>query len=46
MEEIRIGATVHCTDGKAGSVVALVVDPVQRSMTHVVVRQRHHLDSV
>jgi hypothetical protein len=45
MEEIHIGATAHCTDGKAGSVVALVVDPVQRSLTHIVVRQRHHLDA-
>ena len=45
MEEIRIGATAPCTDGKAGSVVALVVDPVQRSLTHIVVRQRHHLDA-
>ncbi len=36
-------ARVVCTDGDAGTSEKLVVDPVQRRLTHVLVRTRHFL---
>jgi hypothetical protein len=35
---IRIGAAVECTDGRAGIVDRIVMDPVSREITHLVVR--------
>ena len=37
MGELRVGATVHGTDGDLGVVDALVIDPVRAVVTHVVV---------
>ena len=37
MGELRVGATVHGTEGVLGAVDALVIDPVRAVVTHVVV---------
>jgi sporulation protein YlmC with PRC-barrel domain len=36
-----IGADVSCTDGPCGQVTRVVVDPVARTVTHLVVEPRH-----
>jgi len=36
-----IGADAVCTDGVCGKVIRLVVDPVARAVTHLVVEPRH-----
>ena len=36
-----IGADAICTDGVCGKVIRLVVDPVARAVTHLVVEPRH-----
>ena len=36
-----IGADAICTDGVCGKVIRLVVDPVARAVTHMVVEPRH-----
>lgn len=38
MGELRVGATVHGTDGELGTVDSIVIDPVRSVVTHVVVR--------
>jgi hypothetical protein len=40
-EVIAIGATASCTDGPCGQVRSVVVDPVARDVTHVVVETKH-----
>ena len=35
--EYEIGASVNCTDGSAGRVVALIADPVKRELAHIAV---------
>ena len=35
-----IGADARCTDGACGEVSRVVVDPVARAVTHLVVEQR------
>jgi hypothetical protein len=40
-----IHADVICLDGDAGTSKALIVDPVQRLLTHVVVREHRFADS-
>jgi hypothetical protein len=42
--EYAIGAQVYCEDGACGELVRVVVDPVKRAVTHVVVRRRHGHD--
>ena len=37
MLDIRMNASVTCTDGDAGHVQALVVDPVKKALTHIAV---------
>jgi sporulation protein YlmC with PRC-barrel domain len=37
MSELRVGATVRGTDGDLGKVDALVIDPIEASVTHLVV---------
>lgn len=37
MGELRVGASVQATDGAVGHVDALIVDPVRREVTHLVV---------
>ena len=36
-----IGADARCTDGVCGKVIRVVVDPVVRAVTHLVVQPRH-----
>jgi sporulation protein YlmC with PRC-barrel domain len=40
-EEFVIGAEARCTDGTCGEVTRVVVDPVARAVTHLVVEPRH-----
>src|SRR5262249_1944075 len=42
---LELGLSVRCTDGVGGELADLVVDPVERRVTHVVVR-RHRLSEV
>ncbi|HET6317315.1 MAG TPA: DUF1269 domain-containing protein [Chloroflexota bacterium] len=42
MSSIRIGAQVECSDGPAGELVVLVIDPQKRTVTHYVVRTKAH----
>jgi hypothetical protein len=35
---VRVGAAVECTDGKAGNIDRIVMDPATRQITHLVVR--------
>jgi hypothetical protein len=37
--DITIGSSVHCRDGRAGHVVALVVAPGSKRLTHLVVER-------
>ena len=39
-----IGADVSCSDGACGKVTCVVVDPVARTVTHLVVEPKHRLD--
>lgn len=39
--EFTIGADVSCTDGDCGKVRRVVVDPIARAVTHLVVEPRH-----
>ena len=39
-----IGADASCTDGACGKVTRVVVDPVARAVTHLVVEPKHRLD--
>jgi sporulation protein YlmC with PRC-barrel domain len=41
MSQITIGAKVKCADGVCGEVTRVVVDPVARTVTHLVVRPKH-----
>lgn len=38
-----IGVTAHCSDGECGAVIRVVIDPVARRLTHIVVEPRHRL---
>lgn len=38
-----IGSAVTCTDGPGGEITQVVVDPVRRQVTHLVVEPRHRL---
>ena len=40
MKEVVFGAKVECTDGEAGEVVNLLVDPVSRDVAHYVVKEK------
>ncbi len=39
-----IGADVSCTDGGCGKVTCVIVDPVARAVSHLVVEPKHHHD--
>ena len=39
-----IGVDAVCTDGVCGEVIRVVVDPVARTVTHLVVEPKHRLD--
>ncbi|MGH9303905.1 MAG: hypothetical protein ACRDZ5_05755, partial [Acidimicrobiales bacterium] len=39
--EYAIGAQVYCEDGECGELMRVVVDPIKRAITHLVVEQRH-----
>jgi uncharacterized membrane protein len=38
MSRVTVGAPVECTDGPCGELVALVIDPAKKTITHYVVR--------
>ena len=40
MSQIPLEATVECTDGPCGKSVAIIVHPIQRQVTHVVVEDK------
>jgi sporulation protein YlmC with PRC-barrel domain len=40
-----IGAAAVCTDGECGTVTRVVVDPVARAITHLVVQPKHRYDA-
>jgi sporulation protein YlmC with PRC-barrel domain len=42
-EQFTIGAEVSCTDGPCGKVARVVVDPVARAVTHLVVEPHHEM---
>jgi sporulation protein YlmC with PRC-barrel domain len=39
--EFTIGAEATCTDGVCGKVIRVVIDPVAKAVTHVVVEPKH-----
>ncbi|MGH8997583.1 MAG: hypothetical protein ACRDYB_16410, partial [Acidimicrobiales bacterium] len=39
--EYAIGAQVYCEGGECGELLRVVVDPIKRAITHLVVEQRH-----
>jgi sporulation protein YlmC with PRC-barrel domain len=39
--QFRIGADATCTDGVCGELIRVVVDPVARAVTHLVVEPKH-----
>jgi hypothetical protein len=41
-ERFRIGAKVAATDGACGELTGLIIDPVARALTHLIVTPRHH----
>jgi len=41
---VTIGANASCTDGVCGKVTRVVVDPVARAVTHLVVEPKHRYD--
>ena len=41
MRQFTIGAEASCTDGVCGEVTRVVVDPVARAVTHIVVEPKH-----
>jgi sporulation protein YlmC with PRC-barrel domain len=41
-EQFTIGAEVRCTDGTCGKLSRVVVDPVARAVTHLIVEPRGH----
>jgi hypothetical protein len=38
--DISINADVYCTDGLGGKIVCVIVNPIRRSLTHVVVKEK------
>lgn len=38
--DIPLKANVHCTDGLAGQTICVMIDPVRRQLTHVVVYEK------
>jgi hypothetical protein len=40
-QELRIGAAASCSDGACGHVSRIIVNPVAREITHLVVDQKH-----
>jgi sporulation protein YlmC with PRC-barrel domain len=43
MRQFTIGAEADCSDGLCGEVTRVVVDPVARAVTHLVVEPKHRL---
>jgi hypothetical protein len=39
--EIPMNATVECTDGPCGQSAQLIVNPISRKVTHLVVEDEH-----
>lgn len=43
--EFTVGGEAHCTDGVCGEVSRIVLDPVSRAVTHLVIDPRHRRTS-
>ena len=41
MRDIPFNAEVHCVDGRAGWSSAVIIDPIQQKVTHIVVKDNH-----
>jgi len=41
MTQVTIGVNATCSDGACGKVIRVVVDPIARAVTHVVVEPKH-----
>jgi hypothetical protein len=41
-ERFRIGAEVAGTDGTCGTLTGVIIDPIARALTHLIVKPRHH----
>jgi hypothetical protein len=41
--DISINADVYCMDGLCGKIICVIVDPVRRVLTHVVVKEKGYL---
>lgn len=41
---LDLGSPVHCTDGEYGELADIVVDPIKKRVTHVVVQPQHRHD--
>lgn len=39
---LELGGPVHCTDGVFGELADIVIDPIRRRVTHIVVEPHHH----
>jgi sporulation protein YlmC with PRC-barrel domain len=42
--KLELGCAVRCTDGPFGELADVVIDPIARRVTHLVVRPHHHAD--
>jgi hypothetical protein len=40
--QLLIGVEASCSDGTAGAVTRVIVDPVARAVTHIAVQPKHH----
>ena len=40
---LELGKHIHCTDGEVGELADVVVDPVKRRVTHLVVQPHGNL---
>jgi len=40
-EQFNIGEQVSCADGECGTLTRVVIDPLAKAVTHLVVESRH-----
>jgi sporulation protein YlmC with PRC-barrel domain len=38
--DISINAKVYCTDGECGKTICVIIDPIKKEITHIVVREK------
>ena len=46
MTDIPLNAKVFCSDGEAGQTKAVIIDPIKKAVTHLVVTMHHYDDRV